>query len=139
MKLLTLGGENHEVALLETERGQFVRVEGRANGTIHVTVFQHDTAHKGEEHVFKAETGDSVRWFITWRTESQTYYNAVPTGSPFVTDHCVCQDCVTPQDERRIELDEVSIWEEGSDGWEAPQRCDRCGRDMQVEVTEGGG
>jgi hypothetical protein len=142
MKLLMLshGLAGLEKATLETDGGKFVEVEVGTTGNVSVRVYQDDTDRYGEVHIFKAaEDADRRRarrrWFITWQTKSQTYYNAVPAGSPSVTDHCVCQDCVTPRDERRIELDEVSVWEEGSDGWEGPMTCDRCGRDLGVIVN----
>lgn len=143
MKLLMLshGLAGLEKATLETDGGKFVEVEVGTTGNVSVRVYQDDTDRYGEVHIFKAaEDADRRRarrrWFITWQTKSQTYYNAVPAGSPSVTDHCVCQDCVNDLDRRHIEDDSVSVWEEGSDGWEGPMSCDRCGRDIEVIVNE---
>lgn len=139
MKLIMLSHDMViEKATLETNGGKFVEVEVGTSGHVSVRVFQNDTDRYGEVHIFKAneeEDPDSVRWFITWQTETQMTYNGAALGPPVATDHCVCQDCVTPKDERRLEADEVSVWEEGSDGWEGPMSCDRCGRDLGVIVN----
>jgi hypothetical protein len=58
---------------------------------------------------------------------------------PSVMEHIgfVCSQCIpTHSPPIDLSLDEVELWDEGSDGWTGPIECMDCGESIPVEIGE---